>query len=165
MTLDLGPGRGFTSQSLAAVQIPVLVLGAGQNIDTQTAQRAFIAATNKELVPSGRASTFGDDAICSGCWRLYFSFMQLCKPSAAELIEEETPGESVVCRDAAGAKRQSIHRQVSDISLAFWPRHFPQNRWCGGNSRNRGFSCENRDSGVARYRIRQKWRSICYLLA
>ncbi|MDP9812128.1 putative dienelactone hydrolase [Rhizobium tibeticum] len=122
VTLDLGPGRGFTPQSLAAVQIPVLVLSAGEDIDPQTAQRAGIAATNKDSYYLAGHLPFATTQFTLVAGALHFSFMQLCKPGAAALIEEEAPGESIVCRDGAGADRQSIHRQVSDMTLAFLAR-------------------------------------------
>ncbi len=119
VTLDLGPGRGLTSSSLAAVKVPVLVLGAGENVDPETAGKASIAATNKDSVYLAEhlPPTTTQFALVPGA--LHFSFMQLCKPGAAALIEEEAPGESIVCRDATGADRQAIHRDVGDRIVTF----------------------------------------------
>ncbi|WP_283194125.1 alpha/beta fold hydrolase [Rhizobium sp. AN80A] len=119
VTLDLGPGRGLTSESLAAVKVPVLVLGAGENVDPETAEKASIAATNKDsfYLAEHLPPTTTQFALVPGA--LHFSFMQLCKPGAAALIEEEAPGESIVCRDAPGADRQAVHRDVSDRIMVF----------------------------------------------
>ncbi len=122
VALDLGPGRGLTPESLAAVQIPLMVLGAAADVDTDTATKADIAATNRDSDYLARylppATTIYDRIPGS----LHFSFMQPCKPGAAELIEKETPGESIVCRDGAGADREAIHRQVATMITDFLGR-------------------------------------------
>lgn len=119
VSLDLGLGRGLTSESLAAVKVPVLVLGAGENVDPETAEKASIAATNKDsfYLADHLPPTTTQFALVPGA--LHFSFMQLCKPGAAALIEEEAPGESIVCRDAPGADREAIHRDVGDRIMVF----------------------------------------------
>jgi len=45
--------------------------------------------------------------------------MQLCKPNAIALIEEETPGDGIVCKDGAGIKRQELHNQIFKDILEF----------------------------------------------
>ncbi|TCU17118.1 alpha/beta hydrolase family protein [Rhizobium sullae] len=123
--LDLGPGRGLTPQSLASVRVPALVLGAAEDVDKETASEADIAATNKDsaylaqYLPSATTSY----ALVPGS--LHFSFMQPCKPGAAALIEEEAPGESIVCKDGQGADRSTIHRQIADMIIAFLQRALP----------------------------------------
>src|SRR5262249_12864217 len=114
VTLDLGPGRGLTPESLAAVHSPVMVLGAAADVDADPATKADIAATNKDSGYLGRylPSATTTYALIPGS--LHFSFMQLCKPGAAELIEEEAPGEGIVCRDGSGADRGVIHKQVTN---------------------------------------------------
>jgi predicted dienelactone hydrolase len=125
VTLDLGPGRGFTPESLAAVRIPVLVLGAGEDVDRQTAAKADIAATNKDSFYLARHLPPATTQFALIAGALHFSFMQLCKPGAATLIEEEAPGESIVCRDAAGADRPAIHQDVATAVLAFLASALP----------------------------------------
>ncbi|SCW53486.1 Predicted dienelactone hydrolase [Rhizobium mongolense subsp. loessense] len=125
VTLDLGPGRGLTPQSLASVRVPALVVGAAEDVDKETAAKADIAATNKDsaylaqYLPSATTSY----AFVPGS--LHFSFMQSCKPGAAALIEQEAPGESIVCKDGQGADRNAIHRQVADMIVAFLQRALP----------------------------------------
>jgi predicted dienelactone hydrolase len=125
VTLDLGPGRGFTPQSLAAIRVPTLVLGAGTDVDKDIAAQADIAATNKDsaylaehLPPA--TTTY---ALVPGS--LHFSFMQICKPGAAALIEEEAPGESIVCMDGKAGDREAIHRQVAEMIAAFLSKALP----------------------------------------
>ncbi|MDK1258637.1 hypothetical protein QMS56_18735 [Cronobacter malonaticus] len=43
----------------------------------------------------------------------HFSFMQLCKPGAAAVIDAQEPGEGIVCRDGAGFSREKIHQQLT----------------------------------------------------
>ncbi|MEX2740974.1 alpha/beta hydrolase family protein [Rhizobium mongolense] len=125
VTLDLGPGRGLTPQSLASARVPALVFGSAEDVDKETAAKADIAATNKDsaylaqYLPSATTSY----ALVPGS--LHFSFMQPCKPGAAALIEEEAPGESIVCKDGQGADRNAIHRQVADMIVAFLQRALP----------------------------------------
>lgn len=119
VTLDLGPGRGLTPASLAAIHIPVMVLGAAADVDADTATKADIAATNKD---SGYLARYLPPATITYALipgSLHFSFMQACKPGAAELIEKEAPGESIVCRDGNGADREAIHRQVASMVTNF----------------------------------------------
>lgn len=125
VTLDLGPGRGLTPASLAAVRTPVLVLGAGEDVDKETAAKADIAATNRDSVYLARHLPTATTQFALVGGALHFSFMQPCKPGAAALIEEEAPGESVVCRDGTGADRQSIHRQVAGMIIAFLAKALP----------------------------------------
>lgn len=40
----------------------------------------------------------------------YFSFMQLCKPGAIEMIEEEEPGDGIVCQDGNDRSRDELHQ-------------------------------------------------------
>ncbi|TCL74692.1 alpha/beta fold hydrolase [Rhizobium sp. BK251] len=115
ITLDLGPGRGFTPESLAAVQIPMMVLAAAEDVDKDSAEKANIAATNKDSAYLASHLPAATTVYIPVPGTLHFSFMQLCKPGAAGLIEEEAPGESIVCRDGSGGNRDTIHGQVADM--------------------------------------------------
>ncbi|EEH13931.1 MULTISPECIES: hypothetical protein [Brucella] len=41
---------------------------------------------------------------------MHFSFMQLCKPGAAALIEEDIPGDGIVCKDDRDTAYQQCAR-------------------------------------------------------
>lgn len=126
VTLDLGPGRGLTPESLAAIHVPVMVLGAADDVDGDTATKADIAATNKD---SGYLARYLPPATTTYTLipgSLHFSFMQPCKPGAAELIEKEAPGESIVCRDVTGADRGAIHKQVTGMVTDFLSKALAQ---------------------------------------
>ncbi len=48
----------------------------------------------------------------------HFSFMQLCKAGAEELINKDAPCEGIVCQDGAGANRVAIHKKlIREISV------------------------------------------------
>jgi predicted dienelactone hydrolase len=124
-TLDLGPARGFTPTSLAAIRVPFLVIAAGQDIDLDTATKAKVAATNKDsayLAANLPPATTTYRPIADA---LHFSFMQICKPGAAALIDEETPGDGIVCRDGGKRDREAIHNEVLDLVSDFLAHAIP----------------------------------------
>lgn len=125
VTLDLGPARGFSPESLAGVHVPFLVIAAGADIAKEEATKAKIAATNKdsrylaEHLPTATASLAEiPDA-------LHFSFMQICKPGAIPLIEKEEPGSGIICKDGGERDRQAIHRETADMIIAFLAKALP----------------------------------------
>lgn len=105
VSLDSGLAPGFTPQSLNAINIPVLILAA--------------QADRLAELPAGQESGYLAAKMNPG-WRQYeivegathFSFMQLCKPGAENLLNEESPGDEVVCQDGPHAKRSSIHQNL-----------------------------------------------------
>ena len=117
VSLDLGLARGFTPDSLAAYPVPALVIGAGVDIGDLPArlESGYLAAHLPKAT-----STYVEipDA-------MHFSFMQICKPGAADLIEAETPGDGIVCRDGGARSRQALHREVADRITAFLAKALP----------------------------------------
>lgn len=105
VSLDLGFAPGFTPQSLRALGVPVLILAAQADklADLDAGQESGYLAAN--LDPQRRQYEVVEGAT-------HFSFMQLCKPGAEALIEEETPGDGIVCRDGSGGDRAAIHRAL-----------------------------------------------------
>ena len=117
VSLDLGFARGFSTPSLAAINVPFLVLSAGTNIAELPAEResAYLAAG----LPASRSRYLQlDDAS-------HFSFMQQCKPGGEALIEESSPGDGVICHDGAGRSRQAIHQQVAQLITEFLVQAIP----------------------------------------
>jgi predicted dienelactone hydrolase len=111
VSLDLGLARGFTPESLKAIRVPTLVIGAGVDIGGMPAklESGYLAAN----LPAATSSYVEiSDAI-------HFSFMQLCKAGAIALIEEDTPGDGIVCKDGGTRGRDVIHRQVADLISVF----------------------------------------------
>ncbi|WP_245281454.1 alpha/beta fold hydrolase [Rhizobium sp. AAP43] len=111
VSLDLGLARGFSPQSLATIHIPALVIAAGTDIGDMPAQleSGYLA----EYLPEASSTyvTISDAT--------HFSFMQLCKPNAVALIEEETPGDGIVCKDGGSRRREEIHRETAYLVTGF----------------------------------------------
>ncbi len=93
----------------------MMVLAAEQDVDRDTAEKADIAATNTDSAYLARHLPPATTTYTAIQGSLHFSFMQPCKPGAAELIEKEAPGESIVCRDGNGGSRDTIHREVANM--------------------------------------------------
>lgn len=111
VSFDLGLARGFDPASLAAIDMNVLVIGAG----TDTAGIPVILESHYLADQLPAASTHYVEIADAA----HFSFMPVCKPGAGALIEAETPGDGIVCEDGSGRDRAAIHRQVVDLVTAF----------------------------------------------
>lgn len=123
VSLDLGLARGFTPQSLAGIPLPVLVMAAQADSNDVPAQlesgylMRFLSTDRAQFVSVAGAT--------------HFSFMQLCKPGAQALIEEEAPGEGIVCQDGTGASREQIHQQLINQISQFLNRALDYSRQNG----------------------------------
>ncbi|CAN7204084.1 hypothetical protein LJR255_000593 [Pararhizobium sp. LjRoot255] len=117
VSLDLGLARGFSPESLTGIRVPSLVIGAGIDIGDMPArlESGYLA----QYLPKA-SSTYVEipDA-------MHFSFMQLCKPGAGALIEEEMPGDGIVCKDGGTRSREKIHREIGDLIAAFLAKAIP----------------------------------------
>lgn len=116
VSLDLGLARGFTPASLSAVTIPVLVIAAGfPNPDLPAALESQYLM---KFLPE-KTSRYWEIADAT-----HFSFMQLCKPGAAELINASNPGDGIICIDGATGSREAIHLalidKISDFLMQTW---------------------------------------------
>lgn len=111
VSLDLGLAPGFTPQSLHDINLPVLILAARMDkLASLSAEQesAYLAAN----IPQ----KWQQFTVVEGT--THFSFMQLCKPGAEVLINEGSPGDDIVCKDAPGTKRTDIHQGlIKNISL------------------------------------------------
>ncbi|MCO7261722.1 MULTISPECIES: alpha/beta fold hydrolase [Dickeya] len=110
VSLDLGLAPGFTPHSLRDINIPVLILAARDDRLGElpfSQESGYIAA---QMSPQWSQFHTIDGAT-------HFSFMQLCKTGAEQLIDEDSPGNGIVCRDGNGASRTDIHKElVREIS-------------------------------------------------
>ncbi|AJQ92355.1 alpha/beta hydrolase family protein [Gynuella sunshinyii] len=110
VSLDLGLARGFSASSLEAIATPSLILAAGVDIGDlpQQMESGYLA----EHIPENkRQYRVYEDAA-------HFSFMQLCKPGAAELLDQEQPGDSIICLDGSERSRAALHQDMYEqISL------------------------------------------------
>ncbi|MBN3081632.1 alpha/beta fold hydrolase [Pectobacterium polaris] len=116
VSLDMGLARGFTAESLAAINIPVLIMAAGYPNDELPAKLESHDLAQK-LSPAHSAYKEIADAT-------HFSFMQLCKPGAVEIINAESPGDGMICLDGGERSREQIHQEigkdVSDFLQTAW---------------------------------------------
>ncbi|AYH02546.1 alpha/beta fold hydrolase [Pectobacterium parmentieri] len=109
VSLDMGLARGFTTESLAAINIPVLIMAAGYPNEELPAELESHYLVQK-MSPAHSAYKEIADAT-------HFSFMQLCKPGAVEIINAENPGDGMICLDGGERSREQIHQEVAkDIS-------------------------------------------------
>ncbi|OCP01938.1 MULTISPECIES: alpha/beta fold hydrolase [unclassified Ensifer] len=117
VSLDLGLARGFSPESLARLHARSLVIGAGTDLGDMPAalESGYLAEHLSE-----DTSTYVEipDA-------MHFSFMQLCKPGAEALIDEETPGDGVVCRDGGRRGRDEIHQEIAFLVIGFLAEAVP----------------------------------------
>lgn len=112
VSLDLGLAPGFTPTSLNAINIPVLILAAQADrlAELPAGQESgYLAA---EMNPNRRQYEIVEGAT-------HFSFMQLCKPGAENILNEESPGDDVVCQDGLHLKRSNIHQNLVRKISAF----------------------------------------------
>jgi predicted dienelactone hydrolase len=111
VSLDLGLARGFSPQSLAEIKAQALVIAAGTDIGDMPAalESGYLA---QHMHKASSTSVTIPDA-------MHFSFMQLCKPGAVALIEEETPGDGIVCKDGGSRSREEIHREIAFVVSGF----------------------------------------------
>lgn len=117
VSLDLGFARGFSPKTLSTIPVPFLVIAAGVDIaDLPANQESGYLAANLPK-KSSRYVLIADAT--------HFSFMQLCKPGAEALIDRETPGDSVVCKDGHGRDRQAIHQQIAALIIPFLTQAMP----------------------------------------
>lgn len=112
VSLDLGLSRGLTDASLAALPVPALVIAAGVPSKELPAQMES-ANLAKRLPPASTRYVEISDAS-------HFSFMAQCKPGGAALIEENTPGDGMICADGDGARpRDVIQQQIASLVSEF----------------------------------------------
>ncbi len=111
VSLDLGLARGFTPESLQAIEIPALIVSAGVDIGDLPASLESGWLTQHMPADHARSWVIPD--------AMHFSFMGICKPGAEAMIEAEEPGDGIVCRDAGTRSRQDIHAELAREILAF----------------------------------------------
>ncbi|MBS7844974.1 alpha/beta fold hydrolase [Pseudomonas fluorescens] len=119
VSLDLGLSRGLTDASLAALPVPALVIAGGvpsEDMDPNLESAAMVKRLPKA---STQYVEIGDAT--------HFSFMTICKPGGMALIEEDSRGDGMICRDGEGARpRAQIQQQVVALISEFLGRTAPQ---------------------------------------
>jgi len=117
VSLDLGLSRGFTDASLAALPVPALVIAGGVPTDDMAPELESAHMVGRMPKASTPYVEIGDAT--------HFSFMAICKPGGMALIEEDSPGDGMICRDGEGARpRAVIQQQVVGLISEFLGRSF-----------------------------------------
>lgn len=117
VSLDLGLGRGFTPESLQKIAVPALFLGAGVDIGDLPAKLESGYVAENFAAEKAQYTEIAD--------AMHFSFMQICKPGAVEILDAEVPGDGIICKDGKGRDREAIHREVADMIIAFLAKSLP----------------------------------------
>ena len=111
VSLDLGLARSFSVGNLNDITVPTLILAAGIDIGDlpQALESGYIA----EHMPLNlrRYKVYGSAT--------HFSFIQSCKPGAVPMLEEEVPGDGIICKDGVGTSRDQLHQLILNDIISF----------------------------------------------
>lgn len=109
--IDPGIVETMTAESLAKIDIPMLIINLG---DEETVPAGVYARQAAEVIPNATYSIVGD--------AIHFSFLAQCKPKGAQILINE--GElDPLCDDAGGRDRANIHDDLSDRIVAYLQEH------------------------------------------
>ncbi|EPA8364851.1 alpha/beta hydrolase family protein [Vibrio fluvialis] len=111
VSLDLGLARSFSVNSLEDINVPTLILSAGTDIGDlpQALESGYIA---KHMPLNSRQYKVYENAT-------HFSFMQRCKAEAVAMLEEEVPGDGIICKDGFVASRGELHQLMLNDIVGF----------------------------------------------
>jgi predicted dienelactone hydrolase len=119
VSLDLGFSRGFTDASLATLPVPTLVIAAGVPSVELPAELESANLAKRLPQASTRYVEISDAS--------HFSFLQMCKPGAVALLEEDVPGDGIICGDGENARpRELIQQQVASMVAEFLKQSWQQ---------------------------------------
>ncbi len=108
-SFDLGGTQFFTPDSLGAIEVPMMVIGApiaNSGIDLDVESRALM-----EMLPAG-TSYLEPETLA------HFDFLGVCTPQAMEVLLEEEPDDAFVCEDGM-EERRAEHAMIADAVAAF----------------------------------------------
>jgi predicted dienelactone hydrolase len=112
VSLDLGLSRGMTDASLATYPVPILVIAAGVPSKDLPAQLESVDLAKRLPKTSSRYVEISDAS--------HFTFMAICKPGAVAMLDEDVPGDSIICTDGVGGRpRAVIQQQVISLISDF----------------------------------------------
>ncbi|WP_061017629.1 alpha/beta hydrolase family protein [Vibrio splendidus] len=114
VSLDLGLARSFSVGSLNRITVPTLILAAGIDIGDlpQTLESGYIA---EHMPLNSRRYKVYENAT-------HFSFIQGCKPGAIAMLNEEVPGDGIICKDGIGTSRNQLHKLFFNDIVRFLNR-------------------------------------------
>ena len=111
---DLGGTQTFSTESLGAIDSPMLVYGApvdleGLNLDVES--RALVAALPSALTTYHEPETLA-----------HFDFLGVCTENGLAILKEEEPDDVFVCEEGRDARRAE-HAQIASEVAAFFAAH------------------------------------------
>lgn len=114
VSLDLGLARSFSVGSLSDITVPSLILAAGIDIGDlpQALESGYIA---EHMLLNSRRYKVYENAT-------HFSFIQGCKPGAEVMLEDEVPGDGIICKDGVGTSRNELHQLILNDIASFLNR-------------------------------------------
>jgi len=114
VSMDLGLSRGLTDASLTALSVPTLVIAAG--VPSEELPAELESAYLAKRLPAA-SSTYVEINDAS-----HFTFLSLCKPGAVAMLEEDAPGDGIICEDGGARSREVIQQQVVALIDGFLNR-------------------------------------------
>lgn len=108
VSFDLGLTQLFDPASLAGLDLPVLVIGAGREnaVPLDAESRALAAA-----LPNATYLELDDLG--------HYDFLGACRPNGEAVLAELEPGEEFVCGAGPGRSREALHRTIAAEVRAF----------------------------------------------
>ncbi|QRK82152.1 alpha/beta fold hydrolase [Pseudomonas granadensis] len=110
VTLDLGLSRGMTDESIAALPVPTLVIAAGAPSLDLPAELESADLAKRLPKATSRYVEIGDAS--------HFSFLPTCKPGAVELLDEDSPGDGIICTDGDSARPRAVIQQQVTLLIS-----------------------------------------------
>ncbi|MGB7319097.1 MAG: alpha/beta fold hydrolase [Planktotalea sp.] len=113
--LDLGATQTFSSESLGAIKTPLLVIGGPKDVkgslDLDKESRALVAQLSEGVARYLEPATLA-----------HFDMLGLCTEKAIAILEDEAPGDGMVCADGT-EERIKDHAIVADAVISFFNEH------------------------------------------
>ena len=105
--MDLGGARTCAADSLAEIDMPVLVLGAGRGdmLDQDVESRALAAALPADLVTHIEVADAG-----------HFDYMGICTDQGYDVLKRGAPGDEIVCVKAHD-ERMAQHDHIFELIM------------------------------------------------
>ncbi|CAV27172.1 alpha/beta hydrolase family protein [Vibrio atlanticus] len=112
VSLDLGLARSFSVGSLNDITVPTLILAAGVDIGGELPQALESGYIAEHMPLNLRRYKVYESAT-------HFSFIQSCKLGAIPILEEEVPGDGIICKDGVGTSRDRLHQLFLNDIVSF----------------------------------------------
>lgn len=111
ISLDLGLTQAFDPLSLAAIETPVLVIGAGSPLPDLP-----VEAESRHLASMLPTATTDYAEIAD---MSHFSVFARCKPGAEPLLAAAGEGDEIICEDGGGRGREALHAEIGGLISDF----------------------------------------------